>query len=560
MPGQVIVVPEERKPLDVETLFSKDLTLSGPSTQRYEEDATLPGGPGGESIARGTFVILLSRIFGLGCTFITMNVVLPRLMPEGHFGNFQVLMSFVLAFEIALHYGLPAAVSKFIAEDRAFLGYFLTKGFMLQVWFSLILFAISLLISPIATIYFNESRTFALLFALAMIDIPAYAMYNIRMSVLNGLRRFTRESYTVIWYNASRTVMTIGGVWWAASVGRIDLMIAIALIANILSSVVGLFWSIQYTKGFEGYREVPGMVGTIVRFITPNIVAMAVYQALLKVDLWCVKGFITSGMSPDDATQADQILGSYAFAGLIALIPSLLYHSLYPALFPTISHHLGQGNIDKVRKIIVQATKAGFIVLLPISVAMCGTSKEIFQILVGDKYPFAWEYLGILVFAMAAYTLYLSASIIIIASNHPEYPLKNVTCLLVSAFTLNWVFMKALPFNVFGPDDPISRALGGPAVAIIVGLVGTWFFGRWIVKHYGVFADWKDVAKISLACLLPAPLLWLIGWPGFGILGEYVIYFCLYSILLFLVGVFDQEEKTKILRLIRMAPKKTGNE
>ncbi len=563
-------MPAASKPSSkAEDILHGDLTFSGPSTDRFEEDATMPVALEGESIARGTFVILLARVFGLACTFVTMNIVLPRIMPEGDFGNFQVLMSFVMAFEIALHYGLPAAVSKFIAEDRAFLGYFLTKGFKLQVWFSLILFAISLVIAPIATKYFRETFVFGLLFALAMIDIPAYAMYNIRMSVLNGLRRFTKESYTVIWYNASRTVMTVAGVLWAYKAGHPGLMIPLALIANFLSSVVGLYFSVQYTKGVEGFREEPGMIRAIVRFITPNIVAMFVYQALLKVDLWCVKGFVTSGMLPSMYVNpgsnssasphellANQILGSYGFASLIALIPAILYQSLYPALFPTISYHLGRGDLDKVRKIIVQATKAGFIVLLPISVAMCGTSKEIFTILAGDKFPFAWEYLGVLVFAMAAYTLYLSASIIIIASNHPEYPLKNVTALLVCAFALNWVLMKVLPFSAFGPDDPIGRALAGPAVAIVVGLVGTWFFGRWIVKRYGVFANWIDIAKISLACLIPAPILWYIGWPGFMVIGEYLIYFAAYSILLFLLGAFDPEEKEKILRLIRLRPRK----
>jgi O-antigen/teichoic acid export membrane protein len=549
---------------NTDSTIPEDLTISGPSTDRYEEEG-LPGGTEGESIARGTFVILLARVFGLFCTFITMNIALPRIMPEGDFGNLQVMMSFVMAFEIALHYGLPAAVSLFIARDRAFLGYFLTRGFKLQVGFSAILFVIALAISPVATIYFKETWTFAFLFCLAMVDIPAYAMYNIRMSVLNGLRRFTRESYTVVWYNGSRTAMTIGGVLWAIHVHRPDMMIPAALIANILSSIVGLYWSVQYTRGYDEYREEPGMVKTIINFITPNIVAMFVYQALLKIDLWSVKGFITSGLTNASGVQtglADTILGSYAFAGLIALIPSLMYHSLYPALFPTISYYLGQGNIAKVRIIIQQVTKAGFIILLPISVAMCGTSKAIFLLLAGEKYNFAWEYLGLLVFSMAAYTLYLSASIIIIASNHPEYPLKNVTGLLIGAFVLNWVTMKLLPFNIFGPDDPQGRALAGPAVGIVVGLIGTWFFARWIIREYGVFAKWADLGRISAACLVPAPILWLINLPGIGnhpslirlilgLIGEYLIYFSLYSILLFLFGAFDPEEKTKILRLIR---------
>ena len=559
----------------------KDLTLSGGPSADSGDDA-LPGGAEGESMARGTFVILLARIFGLGCIFVTMYIVLPRVMPEGLFGNFRILMSFVVAFETALHYGLPAAVSKFIAEDRAFLGYFLTRGFWLQIWFSLILFAISMVIAPIATIFYKEDLTFGLLFVLAMLDIPAYAIYNIRMSVLNGLRRFTKESITVLWYEASRTVLTVGGVLWAASQGRIDLMIPAALIANLLSSIVGLYWSVVYTRAETGYREDPGMVPAIVKFITPNIVAMFVYQALIVVDLWCVKGFITSNM--DDSEQAGKILGSYGLAASIAIVPSLLYHSLYPALFPTISHYLGQGKIDNVRKIIHQATKAGFIVLLPISVAMCATSKEIFAILVGQGYDFAWQYLGVLVFSMAAYTLYLSASIIIIASNHPEYPLKNVSCLLVGAFVLNWIFMRLVPFNVFGPaDDPISRAMVGPFVAILVGLVGTWFFAKWIIKRYKVFVKLGEVVRICLAVIVPAPFLWAVDIPAIlqgwslwgnsasensvglanlliGITLEYLIYFLCYSILLFLFRAFDPEEKEKIIKLIRRERKSSPEE
>jgi len=566
------MVPDKRKkPIDDDALKA-ELTISGGAGGGGEagDEQSIMDDPEGESIAKGTFVILLSRIFGLGCTFITMNIALPRLMSPGNLEDFGLLMTVVMAFEIALHYGLPAAVSKFIAEDRAFLGYFVTKGFKLQVWFSLILFLISIILAPIAMVNWSRNLTFMLLFIFAMIDIPAYAMYNIRMSVLNGLRRFTKESYTVIWYNASRTAATIGGVWWAYANDKPELMIPLALFGNLLSSVVGYYWSHVYTKGDHGYREVPGMVKSIVRFITPNIVAMFIYQALLKIDFWCVTGFITSEMDPviynpnslDPATNdlplLSEVIGSSFFlAGQIALIPGMLYHSLYPALFPTISHHLGQGNFDKIRIIIKQVTKAGFIILLPVSVAMCGTSKEIFDILVGDKYPFAWQYLGVLVFAMASYTLYLSASIIIIASNRPVNPLINVSCLLVSAFILNWIFMTQVPFNIVGPDTEVARALVGPSVAIVVGLVGTWFFGRWIYLKYGVFSNWLDVLKITLACLIPAPVLWFLGWKHLFVFGEYLIYFILYSILLFLLGAFDADEKIKILRLVRLAPKES---
>ena len=82
------------------------------------------------------------------------------------------------------------------------------------------------------------------------------------------------------------------------------------------------------------------------------------------------------------------------------------------------------------------------------------------------------------------------------------------------------------------------------------------------MKEYGVFAKWADLFRISAACLVPAPLLWLLNLPGIGnnpsliriiggLIAEYLIYFLCYSILLFLFGAFDPDEKSKILRLIR---------
>ena len=118
--------------------------------------------------------------------------------------------------------------------------------------------------------------------------------------------------------------------------------------------------------------------------------------------------------------------------------------------------------------------------------------------------------------------------------------------------------------------------LGVPAIAIVVGLIGTFFFGKWIVNRYGVFARWDEIVKISVACILPAPVLWLVNMPSMfnpdrfsiagyalnplaaiilGVIIEYLIYFIAYSILLFLFGVFDNNEKVKILRLLRIKKK-----
>ena len=518
----------------------------------------------GESIGRGALVILIARIFGLACTFVTMNIVLPRLMPTGDFGTFYILMSFVIIFEIAIHYGLPSAISKLVAEDFRFIGFFLTKGFKLQVWFSLILFAITLLLSPVVTMYLKEDRTFMLLFALAMIDIPAYAMYNIRMSVLNGLRRFTWEAYTVLWYNASRAVFTIGSVWWAYREGNIELMIPLALIANIISSVVGLYFSNLYTRGYKGYREDRHMLKKIVAFIAPNMAGMFIYTTLLKLDLWSVQAYITSVMSTDNVTgptmNPELIIGSYAYSSTLAVIPSLLFHSLYPAIYPSISYHLGQKEYHRVRKLIIQATKSCFLILFPISLAMSGTSKEIIEILVGDKYPFAWVFLGLMVFGATCYTWFLTICVIMVAINYPWYVFKYMLGALIVAFFFTWFFMAGVPINLFGPETPVGWALAGPSVQIIVGLTGTAILGLWLHRKFRAFVSIWNIQKIVAAMLIASVFIYFLNLKSFWIIIEYLLYFLSYSILLFLFGVFEPGEKEKILKLLRIGRKSRGEQ
>ncbi|MCX6647174.1 MAG: oligosaccharide flippase family protein [bacterium] len=536
----------------------KKLTLSDSSGAETDETAREIFAKG-ESIGRGAFVILIARIFGLACTFITMNIVLPRLMPAGDFGSFQIIMSFVIIFEIAIHYGLPSAISKLVAEDIRFIGFFLTKGFKLQVWFSLILFATTLLLSPIITYYLKEDRTFILFFALAMIDIPAYAMYNIRMSVLNGLRRFTRESYTVLWYNARRTIFTIGAVWWAYREGKIELMIPLALIANIMSSIVGLYFSNVYTKGYGGYREDPNMLKKIIAFIAPNMAGMLIYTTLLKLDLWSVQAFITSGMSTGNITDPkfdpELIIGSYAYSGSLAVIPSLLFHSLYPAIYPSISYHLGHGEFDKVRKLIIQATKANFLILLPFSLAIAGTSKEIIAILVGNKYPFAWVFLDVMVFGATCYTFFLTLCVIMVAINYPYIVFKHLITALIAAFFFTWLFMTHMPENIFGPETPIGWALAGPGVQIIIGITGTAILGLWLHRKFKAFVNIWKIVKIFAATLIASPFIYLLNFKSFWVVIEYLLYFISYSILLYLFGVFEPDEKKKILKLLRIGAK-----
>jgi O-antigen/teichoic acid export membrane protein len=146
-----------------------------------------------------------------------------------------------------------------------------------------------------------------------------------------------------------------------------------AFLGNIVSSIVGYSLAVQFTRVKAGYREEPGLVKSIVSFITPNIVSMAVFKTLLDTDLWSVKAFF----------KADPLIGNYAASdyygaiGTIAIIPLLLATAMYPPVFVSIAHNLSIGDKDKARRVVTQTIKALWIMLVPVATVILASSQQV---------------------------------------------------------------------------------------------------------------------------------------------------------------------------------------
>ena len=171
--------------------------------------------PKADSINRGTAAILLSQIIALVLTWAAQLVVANNPFvrnSEGSYANYQIILSVVLLLNHLVHYGLPSAVGKYVATDRDYAGYFLSKGWRLQAYFAGGLMAIALLLAPFIVLGVIHSSDYFLPYFVAIISVPAYAFFNQRTSVMGGLRLFTPESMIYTAYAVVRFAWVFGTV------------------------------------------------------------------------------------------------------------------------------------------------------------------------------------------------------------------------------------------------------------------------------------------------------------------------------------------------------------
>jgi len=515
----------------------------------------------GETITRGVFVILISQVLYLFLNY-ALFYYLGKKFIAGDFGNYQVGYRLILAFELALMYGIPVTVAKYVSEDPNYLGFFMGKGATMQLKFSILLYCVFVIVAAILVLgVWRQGIPLFLIFLFAGTDIVVYAAYNIRMSILNPLRRFTREAAIVMGYSFSRFVATVVLV-------EIGWGLTGAFIGNIISSVVGIILAYHFTRFKPGYREEPGLMKSIIAFITPNIVSMAVFKILIDTDLWSVMAFFR-----DHAPIGQYKVGDYYGAiGTIAVIPLMLATAIYPPIFVSITHHLALGEKDKARKVITQTIKFLWIILVPVATVILASSRQVYSIMYpkfstmatpdeAAAFIQATTALGLLAYGVSAYSLYWTTGIIIIATGYPKYPMWNVICMVPLCLLLNAIFITIL--------KPFGWGMFGAAMAVsCIGIIGNFFFGRWIHKYYGEYGKFRDFAKIAFAAVLlyfisVVVRLGLIraahsyGWEPsvltkfLLVIGIFVVCIPLYLGLLILLRVFDAEEMGKLSRLFR---------
>ena len=159
------------------------------------------------SFAEGTLYLMISQGIFLVCSYI-VHIFLAREFGPDIYGNFGVVISILVWFELAVIRGIPTVVQNYIAKDQEN-AYSIKRFFLtVQLLVAFVLFLILMFFAPLIAKLLNDDRL-TYFIRIASFDLIVYAMYALYHSVQNGLREFRKQAVIISSYSISRCVSIV---------------------------------------------------------------------------------------------------------------------------------------------------------------------------------------------------------------------------------------------------------------------------------------------------------------------------------------------------------------
>jgi len=479
-----------------------------------------------KTVAQGTFYLFISQTFILISAY-GLHAILGRILGPSNYGVFGFVISLLVWLEIILS-GVSGVAIKRIAESPVIAKLIEKRSVYLQFLIAIAIFILAFLSSPFISQIFNDPKI-NFYFKIAILDIPILAFYNIYIALLNGLRFYREQAVASMSYIFSKLVFVVGLVLLGFSVTG-------ALIGNIMASFFGFLIGFYYFRKLIGDKEeretddaikVINSVG-LLKLAVPFTVIGLLFNLLMSIDLWFVKGFILNASK----------VGYYVAAGTLAKAIYFLFAALSAALFPAITNSIAEGRVEQTKRYINQALRFLLMFLVPISFVMALTSSNLVSLLYSPRYLTAGSPLAILAFGYAFISI-LSAVICILVANND---FKEVIILVLFLVLMDVRLCISL----------IPRyGLSGAAWAT----TSTCFFGfllgaGLVWKKFKTLVDLRSFFKILFASLVVS-LIFIIPASDVMLIFLYAIAGVLYIGLLLLFKEIKDEDIAILKGLVR---------
>ncbi|MDB5178657.1 MAG: rane protein involved in the export of O-antigen and teichoic acid [Patescibacteria group bacterium] len=335
------------------------------------------------NMGRGVMYLGVSSIFFMLSGYL-INILLGRHLGPELYGAYGVLMSLMTTMNIMQVSGMPQAVSKFTAEDEDNSEAILRSGIMIQLWSTLVIGLTFFVSAPLFAVIFKDPAFTGYMRALSLV-FPFYGLFALYGGYYNGRHNFKRQAII----NSTYSVVKLGLVVGLALASGLYGAIAGFVMASLFA-LIGAFHRPKTVRRFP-YRP-------LILYSLP-LIGFAVLSTLqLSVDLFSLKAM----------TSDARLVGYYAAAQSIAIIPFMAMSAIGQVLFPSIARQLGQGRVHDARRSIRQALRYLLLLLVPIAVLIAATAPDLISFLFGAKYLPAVPALRLLVLGYVFLTIFMT--------------------------------------------------------------------------------------------------------------------------------------------------------
>jgi stage V sporulation protein B len=472
------------------------------------------------ALAKGTLYFMFVQLVFMASGYI-IHAGFGRLLGPAAYGIFGVVISLMTLVNVLLVTGIPLAGSRFIAMSNESVGAIKRAAVNLQAVLSLAVFALYFMLSPVIAGMLGDPVLSGYIRASAFV-IPFYALNSLYGGFLNGLRLYGKQAIVMFVYSIAKV---------AGAIGLVLLGFAIygAIIGYLLGPLIGMGIGWYYLRN-TGKGSNPGNFPAkkIIDFALPVIVFSFALLFLMSTDLFLVKKILGE----------DAQAGYYTAASTLSKFPYYILTGLGAALFPAVSKSIASRDVVQTGKYIRESMRYLVLLLLPSVFIISGTSPSLIQLFYSSKYASASYPLSILVFGLAAFTIFSILTTVVNAAGRPQVPMLMTSALIPVAAGLNWLLIS-------------SYQLEGAAIATtITGFLGLILVWAYMLRMFGAFIEVVSFIKMLISSLIIYAVALAVPVNGVFLILWYVFLFGVYLNILVLMKEFNRNDIETFMKVL----------
>lgn len=442
-----------------------------------------------------------------------IHPLISRLIGVGEYGIFGVVISFQTIFGIVLTFGVPSAVSKFVAQNSHHEQHILRQALRIQIMIGAIIAGLVVLLSPLFSYALRDaSLTKYFVFIAGVIFLQG--LYPVFVQFLSGMHQFNKQALLTTIYAFGKLFGAISLIFIFGLYGAF----AGFAVGGIIAATFGWYW----TRKIGGIQPYKIQLTSFLSFASTYAVILVGLQVLMSQDLFMVKSMMRD----------DILAGYYNAAVNLSRISYFLLQGLAFVLLPSVAALTRPGEShDKAVAFIRQALRYLIALIVPSVVLAASTSKELIFLFYGMKYEQAAPVLTILMVGIGALSFYLLLTNIVAGAGKPRVALYITGIMIVSSAMLGYFLI------------PMYGLIGAAWQTTITALCGLTALGIYTFRTFQIPYPVKTMVHVLLAtCVMVFPTyFWKASYLMLPV--QYVVLGLIYVAILFVLGEIQEKDK-----------------
>jgi O-antigen/teichoic acid export membrane protein len=403
---------------------------------------------------RGTRQFLLARGCVLASGFL-MTVILTRGLEPADYGIYGVVISLVLWLKMLMHAGVPGAIAKLMAEGRHDHGEIERSSRALLVGLSILVLAVGWFIAPQVASSMRIPNG-AVLFRVAIIDLPFAAIFTWYDGILTGHRQFGILAAIHLVYGMTKLAGVVALIGLGFSIERV----LVILVLSTCVVCVGL--TIRYRP--RGIRPKGLIMREIAVITAPIALYLVTGQVLVNLDLWALQSLWEG---------AGDVVGHYVASVNLAKTLMLIPGAQSGVLFASVAWAVTSGNTARAQEHIQDATRFAVIIAAAAWVILGLNATEVLSVLFSSSYAEGRRFLWLQLTGFGLFALLDAYAHALMAAGRQGF----AAAALVATVPLVWI-SNYLLIPWLGPQGAaISMLLGTAISAVMTGAMAYYRFG-----------------------------------------------------------------------------------